>query len=217
MTSRFTSPRPLFLFLGVLVLMVAGAVLAANVSANNAHNPNIRGSDGKLTAQRLSTSPQLCEFYIADGTGETLATPSDTVVTSATLGHISAVRGSAVGSDTGGTCKVARPGLYRVDACITSGTGANTAVHTLKIFRKDGAGAAAELSPAIRGVGTTLTAHPTFSLCPSVFVPVTPAEAAATGGVVFDGRLTSSTGNAAVLSYRLRVEKVDDIDGGAYP
>lgn len=198
--------------IGPVLLAHVQAAAGATTSAVNAHNPNIRGQDGKLTAQRLSTDPQGCEIYISDATGETFTGPSTaTVIKSATLSLVSATRGSAVSDGPNGTCKLTKPGLYAVSVH-ASGTGANTATITINAFRNDAGGGAAVLAPSIEGVATTLTANPTFSLSPSGTIVVTAAQAVATGGVVIDGRITASTGNPVVKQYRLRVWKIDELD-----
>lgn len=199
------------------VFDVLGLMPAATTSAYNLYNPNIRGNDGKLVSTQLTTSPQGCEIYISDGTGEAFTTPSAAVIKSATLSLVSAVRGSAVADGPNGTCTIKKPGLYQVTACVSDGVGANTGTQTVTVFQKIGAGAAAELSPAVKAVAVTLTAQPWIPLCQSGLVAVSAASAAATGNVIFDARATSSTGNMTVKQYRLRVMKVDELDPPSVP
>jgi len=190
---------------------------AATTSANTAHNPNIRGQDGKLVPQHYTTDPQLCEIYIRDNTGESITTPTAaTVIKSATLSLVSAVRGSMVADGPNGTCKTVKPGLYEVCAGIGDGVGDNTAVETLDVFRKDGAASAAVLSPKIRAKSIALTANLWIPLRQCGLVRVTADEAAATGGVVFDGRITADSGSPEIKEYRLTVRKVDELDPAAY-
>lgn len=204
------------LLLVAVALAIATGAIAATTSANTAVNPNIRDRTGGLTAQRLSTFPQLCEIYISDGTGETITTPTTaTVIKSATLSLVSAVRGSMVADGPNGTCKTTKPGLYEVCAGIGDGVGDNTAIETLDVFRKDGAGAAAVISPKIRAKSIALTANLWVPLRQCGLVRVTADEAAATGGVVFDGRITADTGSPEIKEYRLTVKKIDELDPAA--
>lgn len=188
------------------------AVMAADTEATQDYNPNIRGQDGKLLPDWPSTAPQFGELYIMDGTGETFTTPSDEVINSATLSLARGVRGGVGVDGVAGTVRITKPGLYTADFCATDGSGANTATVGIELFRKDGAGAAAEISPNIESRAITLTAQPWVPLCGGGSFLVSPGEAAATGGVLLDARLTASTGNVVLKSFNLRVQKVAELD-----
>jgi hypothetical protein len=207
-----TGTRHLFLLALVGSLMATLAVLAADTEATQAYNPNIRGQDGRLVPSRISTAPQFGEMYIMDGTGESFTTPSDEVINSATLSLARGVRGDIGVDGVAGTVRITKPGLYTADFCATDGTGANTATVSIELFRKDGAGAAAEISPNIESRAVTLTAQPWIPLCGGGSFLVSPGEAGATGGVLLDARLTASTGNVTLKSFNLRVQKVAELD-----
>lgn len=191
-----------------------GAVdgLATGVSP---HNANIRGSDGKLLSARLSTSPQGAEVLIGDSTGETLTTPTDAAIKSATLSlcTLTSIRGSTtVCTPVDGTITIKRSGIYRVAYCINSATVSAAATLTLKLFRKDGAGAAAEDSPRLRAGQVSATGGTSINVCTSGTVVVTAAQAVATGGQIFDVRATASAGNIVVKDYRFSMYKIDELD-----
>lgn len=205
--------NPFLLLAAVVVVgLAAFATLAADTEAQQDYNPNVRGQDGKLVPSRISTAPQYGEIYISDGTGETLTTPTDEVINSATLSLLKAVRGSVGVDAVAGTIRLSKPGLYRASYCATDGTGANTGTQTLELFRKDGSASAAEESPALEVAAITLTAQPWIPLCASGSVLVTAAQAAKTGGQLFDVRATSSTGNMVIKQFRFSMEKIAELD-----
>lgn len=198
------------------VLAIAGlfavVAIAADTNAVQSFNPNVRGQDGRLVPDRLTTSPQIGEIYVSDGTGFALTTPSDTAIAHATLTVLGAVRGSVGVDATAGTIRLSKPGLYRVSYCVSVGAGANTGVQTLELFRKDGSASRAEASPAIEVSAVTLTAQPWIPLCATGTVSVTGAQAAKTGGQLFDVAATSSTGNMTINQYRFLIEKIAELD-----
>lgn len=206
--------RNRFLFLAAVVLvgLAAFATLAADTEAQQAYNPNIRGQDGKLVPSRISTAPQIGEIYISDGTGETLTTPTAEVVNSATLSLLGAVRGDVGVDAVAGTIRLTKPGLYRVAFSCSSCTAANTSTNTFALYRKDGAGAAAAASPAISSLFTTITGTLQIQAPAEGLILVTPAQAAATGGVLLDVRATASTGNIVIKGFRFSVQKVAETD-----
>lgn len=187
-------------------------IAATTKTGFNTVNPNIRGQDGKLVPSKLSTLPQLGEISVDDGTGITLTTPSAAVVKDNSLTVAGNVRGSLVIDPVNGTLTVKSPGLYRICFYAGDGVGANTGVQTLTVFQNVNAGGAAELSPSIKAISTTLTAQPWIPLNACGMVSIAADKAAGSGNVVFDVRATSSTGNMTLKRFRFSAQKVDELD-----
>lgn len=205
------------------VLLVAGSALAfpafelmqhvaGTTTGINLYNPNIRQFDGKMNPYGLTTAPQIGEINLDDGTGETFTAPSQAVIKSATLTLAGAARGSVVIDAVNGTLTVKKPGLYNLIFCAGDGTGADTATQTITVFEKIGAASAAEPTQAIKAIAKTLTATPWVPLCNSGLVTVTASDAASTGNVIFDTRLTASTGNTTIKQFQFRAVKLDELD-----